>query len=48
MRVSRPSDPRLAPLLFLRNVLRLPGDDAEGRAERKTLRRADIRDQVAK
>jgi hypothetical protein len=44
MRVEPPVDPRAAGVRALQRFMELPGDDAEARADRRLLRRMDIRE----
>jgi hypothetical protein len=44
MRVEPPADPRAAGVRSLQRFMALPGDDAEAKADRRLLRRMDIRE----
>jgi hypothetical protein len=44
MRVEPPADPRAAGVRSLQRFMAVPSDDAEARAERRLLRRMDLKD----
>lgn len=43
-----PADHRLAPFMLLRNLIPMPGNDAEAAVERKLARRIDVGKAVRK
>lgn len=44
--IDPPRDPRLAPFALLDRLMPVPEQDAEAKAERRLLHRADIKDAV--